>query len=658
MKGILHSVRAPDRFTVALSLLFVALGATASAQSTYQAESAVLAGGTVTESVNAGYIGTGYVNSSATGGTTTFNNVNGHGGGTKGVVIRYALGNTARTGNLVVNGATRSITFDTTGAWTTWRDMTVNLPLNDTATNTIQFASTGQDLANIDQITIPAGPPPSGLEVKRWQPHTFSFVSATPPANPFTAAFSAVATGPGGVTLTLPGFYDGANTWKIRFSPTVVGAWSLRTSSNIADLNGKTATLTCVANDPANHGALKVDPAYPRNFIHEDGTRFYPMGYEADWLFALDLANASGIPVTAAFLDKIKNSGFNFVLLQVYAHDTSWRAGKTGTDDYGPPALYPWAGSNSSPDHSRLNVTFWQRFDRVVDALFQRGLSAHVMIEVYNKGVTWPANLSANDDLYFRTIIARYAAYPNVMWYLAKESNNEPTTSVKTNRLAFIRNNDPYKRLLTTHTDDARFNDGTYNTLCDWRAAQETETWRAPILSHMARRAWPIINVEFGYEQGPGGVGDDTYNHSSPPAEMARRAWENATTGAFVAYYYTYTAWDVVRPTHTPPGYAYMKNLRTFFEGTKYWLMKASDSLVTNSGFCFANPGKEYVVFHNTARTFNLTIAGASGALNVAWYNPLTAQRVSAGTVTNGTRTFTPPASLGTGQMVLHVWAP
>src|ERR1700752_4274884 len=63
--------------------LFLTAGVTASLGATLQAESAVLAGGTVAESTNGGFHGTGYANSSTSGGTTTFNNVNGEGGGAK-----------------------------------------------------------------------------------------------------------------------------------------------------------------------------------------------------------------------------------------------------------------------------------------------------------------------------------------------------------------------------------------------------------------------------------------------------------------------------------------------------------------------------------------------------------------------------------------------
>lgn len=128
----------------------------ANAADVYQAENATLAGGTVVESTNSGYHGTGYANSPTSGGTTTFSNVNPNGGGAKTITIRYALaGTTARTGNLVVNGVTAPITFQPTGAWTTWNTMTANITLNASGTNTIQFASTGADLANIDEISVP-----------------------------------------------------------------------------------------------------------------------------------------------------------------------------------------------------------------------------------------------------------------------------------------------------------------------------------------------------------------------------------------------------------------------------------------------------------------------------------------------------------------------
>lgn len=123
---------------------------------TYQAESGTISGtGIVFETTNTGYIGSGYVNFPTAGGTLTWSNVDGGSGGSKTLKIRFALGaTTARTGQLVVNGVATNVTFNPTGAWTTWATMDVPTTLNGFMTNTIALKSNGTDLANIDQITV------------------------------------------------------------------------------------------------------------------------------------------------------------------------------------------------------------------------------------------------------------------------------------------------------------------------------------------------------------------------------------------------------------------------------------------------------------------------------------------------------------------------
>lgn|GEM_PF-3244608 len=122
---------------------------------TYQAESAVVAGGAAVESKNVNFIGKGYVNFSTAAGTLTFEKIDGQSGGARTLEIRYALGvPAARTGQLVVNGVTTSINFSSTGDWSKWAVKTVPVKLNVGTANIIQFKSTGNDLANIDEITL------------------------------------------------------------------------------------------------------------------------------------------------------------------------------------------------------------------------------------------------------------------------------------------------------------------------------------------------------------------------------------------------------------------------------------------------------------------------------------------------------------------------
>jgi hypothetical protein len=121
----------------------------------YQAEAAAFGGGAAAESTHSGFIGTGYVNSPANNGFIEFRNVDGGAGGTRTLSFRNALeGTGSRTGRLLVNGAAQSISFATTGAWTTWTEREVSVSLTSGTTNTIRLESTGQDLANIDQLEV------------------------------------------------------------------------------------------------------------------------------------------------------------------------------------------------------------------------------------------------------------------------------------------------------------------------------------------------------------------------------------------------------------------------------------------------------------------------------------------------------------------------
>ncbi len=493
----------------------------------------------------------------------------------------------------------------------------------------------------------------SVLRIPRWQPHDFGFTNRVEALNPFQVPFAAEATGPDQAKLALPGFYDGDRTWKIRFSPTAEGKWQLVTHSSVPALDRQRVQFVCTPNAPRVHGGVRVDPVHPHHFVCEDGTRFFPLGYECDWLWALDATNAA-LPTLNRFLDKLAANGFNYVLLNAYAYDTTWRSSKTGDDDYGPPPLLAWAGTNEQPDHSRFNLAYWQHYDRVIAALNDRGMVAHVMIKVYNKLVNWPAKGSAEDDLYFRWLIARYCAYPNVHWDFSKESNNEKDLDYKLGRMKFIRANDPYHRPITTHTDLQTYDSGAYNEVLDYRSDQVHSKWHASLLNHRQQHDWPVLNVEFGYEHGPQGPQDATYRVVQSPEEVCRRAWEVCMAGGYGAYYYTYTAWDVIRPDDSPPGYQYFHQLREFFERTAYWRMTPSDVLVSE-GYCLAQPGQEYIVLLHKPAPFQLRLGGLAGPAKAEWFNPFTGQRRDAGSLGNGVQRLTPPDDWGEAPVVLHV---
>lgn len=482
--------------------------------------------------------------------------------------------------------------------------------------------------------------------VEQW--HPFDITLGGTSSNQLTDSLSATFKGPTGQTLKLPGFYDGAAGWKVRFSPIAIGTWTYTTASSIAALNAKTGSITCVANkNPLVHGRMMVDAAHPHYFKYEDGTPYVLMAFEADWLGLLDFGNAA-IPKAKALVDMYVGRGFNHVLLNVYAYDTTWRAGKSSPDDFGPPTDYPWKGSNSAPDQSQINPSFFANYDRVMQYLFDRGVGAHVMIKVYNKGVNWPAKGSKADDLFFTHVLARYQAYPNLMWDFSKESNNETDIAYKSGRIQLMRDQDAYHHPVSTHTDLGYYSNAASNGLLDFRTDQNQAAYYSTIISHRNADPWPVMNSEYDYEIG--NDGGKTYSHANDKLTVLKNACEVTMAGGHIAYYYTYHAWDVVRVAEVPGGLGYYKNLYSMLSSTKWSELAPADTLISGAAVgrhCLAKEGAEYLVYlvgtGSTSLAVKLLPAGST--LKGKWLNLVSGQEQAIAATPNGQATLTNPWS-------------
>jgi hypothetical protein len=208
--------------------------------------------------------------------------------------------------------------------------------------------------------------------------------------------------------------------------------------------------------------------------------------------------------------------------------------------------------------------------------------------------------------------------------------------------------------LLTVHDDRHTYDRGHYDELVDFRCSQEHSDIHATMLQQLASNSWPVFNMESGYEHGPKGLNDRAFGRSNTPEQVIEAIWKNQMAGAYNAYYYTYTAWDIIRPEDNPPGYEYIKNFVDFFTKTDYWLLKSDDGLVS-SGHCLSNQGKEYIVYQDGANPFTLNLSGLTQPLHAVWFQPLTGKYLNAGKFRNGTAQITPPATLGKGPVVLHL---
>ena len=138
-------------------------------------------------------------------------------------------------------------------------------------------------------------------------------------SNPYDAreiALDAVFTSPDGKQLSIPGFWDGAGAWKIRFTPGQEGLWTY--SISVTDRRGTgfpyLGELTVTASDL--HGWIQMghlfDPSYSgRYFVYHDGTPFYGVGH-ADALNIL----IDGFDATegVGLFDTMKGANENYVV--------------------------------------------------------------------------------------------------------------------------------------------------------------------------------------------------------------------------------------------------------------------------------------------------------------------------------------------------------
>lgn len=120
-----------------------------------QAENASLGGGSRVESEHIGFHDSGYVNFPRNRGELEWRDIDGGPGGLTTLSFRHALRpSSSRTASLFVNGIEQAITFDSTGSWTNWEQLDVVTELAPGQANTILIKTTGQDSANIDEMSV------------------------------------------------------------------------------------------------------------------------------------------------------------------------------------------------------------------------------------------------------------------------------------------------------------------------------------------------------------------------------------------------------------------------------------------------------------------------------------------------------------------------
>ena len=468
----------------------------------------------------------------------------------------------------------------------------------------------------------------------QWEVVDIHFKTKTLPAKPEDASFTAELSCVGSTdTITVSGFYNGDKSYLVRFCPDIAGVWTYRTKSDVKDLNGLNGQI--IVNSPleGRKGGIKINPKSTREFIYSNGDPYFPICFEVDWLFALDAENPDDIPVTRKFVNTIAENGFNQLIMNVFAYDVGWAKDSTlkAEHNYGSPKVFPFAGNNTAPDHSKLNIEYFRRLDRVIDYLDKKGIAAHLMIYVWNKEVNWPKAESKEDNRYFDYVVKRYQAYPNMVWDISKEALGYGRDDVGyiTRRIDRLRQLDTHKRLVTVHDYGYCKN---HKDKLDFASVQ---LWNSELTRLMLKVRddfpnQPVLNIEHGgYEKSPYVVFPGNYDN---PEVCLERAYQCVFAGTFPTHYWQGAAWYAVIPDieallpEERPKLEYYKHMAGLVSKYNLGGLKASDSK-GNGGFCLHNDNDLFIYYLPREISSFLSFLPKKHIgkmINVTWFNPFT----------------------------------
>ncbi len=471
--------------------------------------------------------------------------------------------------------------------------------------------------------------------VKKWEIIDLPFRTSKNVEQPFDVSFSAAFTHESGESIIVPGFFNGENQWVIRFSSAIPGTWNYLTNSGLEQLNSIAGKVRVSAENAENqHGAIKVSSQNAQRFCYEDGTSFFPLAFELDWLFALDAQNQDDIPRTKSIISAIKENGFNKVIMNVYAYDAKW--GERDKIDpkynFAEPEVFPFGGNNAHPDHGTINIGFFKHFDRVMQHLHENEIVSHLMIYVWNKKVNWPKPGSMEDNMYFDYVVKRYQAFPNLIWDISKEALAYGMDDMDyiVERIDRLRKLDGHKRLVTVH--DYKFC-RSYPGLVDFVSVQE---WRPNLYNEMLKIVSehpdkPVFNVEHGgYEKTMHSIFDGAYND---PVVCLERSYTCIFAGTYTTYYWQNSSWyelvfePFALPEENQPHFHYYKHLTDFFSRYNYNKLVADQYFY--STYCLTDNDSTYLFLAPCGMN---AIEGMppenlrNKKVNVSWFNPLTGE--------------------------------
>jgi hypothetical protein len=503
-----------------------------------------------------------------------------------------------------------------------------------------------------------------------WEPLELSLTAQGPPANPYVQGLPSggkpyvlvTFTGMGGEAkgqrLTVPGFWDGGQTWKVRFAPPAPGAWYYLSASADPGLRGVTGMLRrraweeaeLVAN-PTRRGLVRVHQAGPRAgryFEYADGTPFLWIG-DTWWHWA-----KRGAP----FWERA----------QRVIDDRAARGFSVGLMLFGANAVMRLAG----PDYQTPDFELIRSAERAIGYANSRGI------------VVWVAPWWGASDLpsigmeriwrWSRYVVHRLASY-NVIWNVGSEYNVYDYGGMG---LAFWRDlgarvhqEDPYHHAIGLHSTPPTYEAGEIGDSAQWSTGEALHdaSWLDFSTSQTGHGRWQnelaprIVATDYArLPPKPTLVAEPWYEFiegSAPAMDVRFAAWSAILSGAAGHTYGGGHQWrgDAPDPSlpqrdgHWPgpprtmdsldfPGAASIGYMAQFLRSIEWWKLEPHPELVSEypQPFAAAVPGQEYVVYARYGGKLGLDLraAPASDEFRYTWIDLTASKEAAVGTVNGG----------------------
>jgi hypothetical protein len=395
----------------------------------------------------------------------------------------------------------------------------------------LKIGSAGSLAVALPAIAIATTEPqPAHAAVPLWEVFELT-LNGPSTGNPFADVQFAATFSLGHRTVAVDGFYDGAGAYKLRFMPDTPGEWGYTTTSNAADLTGRTGRFTCIAALAGAHGP--VQPRNTHHFAYADGTPFFPFGTTCyAWVHqSEDLQQQT--------LQSLRSAPFNKIRMCVFPKHYEY--------NHNEPPLYPFERNAAGQhDFTRPNPAYFAHIEQRIADLRVLGIEADlILFHPYDRWgyATMP---SEADDRYLRYVLARMSAYRNIWWSLANEFDLMKAKSVQDFDRFFkiVEQHDPANHLRSVHYSRVMYDyshpwvthgclqTANFDAAAGWLAA-----WRKPIM--------------FDEVQYEGNLNRRWGNLSGE--EMARRFWLGVIAGCYVTHGETYLDPDQPLDENTTP---------------------------------------------------------------------------------------------------------